>query len=454
MQAWPMRRLIIPGTFYAVLLAVVVLYATDPVTAKRVLQLWIEHPYRYPFLDWEWMSRSVECWRQGVNVYVENPCPEPVQTVLFTQSPLWLRTPLPIGDQWVRPVGLALAVLFGLAIASLPPVRRWYECLIMTLVAVSSVAVFALERANVDVILFLMLMAGARLWRGRLPLRLLAYAVIFVAGLLKYFPMAALILCLRERMRVLLLVGGTAAAVLLALVFGYRDELRAALHNVPTVWYFGDGFGAIDLPFGLAAIAPRVAERAGLTDPALLRLVILFLKNAAVPCLLVAMFAYALWLSDKAGVRRELAGLEPKYVGPLVAGAAVIVGCFVTGRSIGYRGIFLIPSVPGLLTLARTLPSAAARRCVLGTCLAIVFVMWALTLQGVMYSMGLIWGHTLDNGAAGIVLFVFKEMAWWWIVATLMTVLIGFTLNSEFCAGLNRLLSPSAGRVRASVRRN
>jgi hypothetical protein len=293
-----MRRWIVPGTFYLLLCLVTALYAGDPEAAKRLLQVWMVHPYRYPFLDWEWLSRSVECWRRGVNVYVENPCPEPVPVVLFTQSPLWLRaTFLPIGDQWVRPVGLALAVLFGLAIAGLPPLRRWYESLILILASVSSVTVFALERANVDVILFLMTMVGASLWRRSLPFRLLGYAAIFLAGLLKYYPLTALFLCLRERIKVFVPITATAACVVVGLVLGYKDELSAALHNVPAGSYFGDGFGAVNLPFGLAVIAIPLGRAVGLSDSALLHLIVLLLKNAGLPCLLAATLAYSIWLA-------------------------------------------------------------------------------------------------------------------------------------------------------------
>lgn len=442
-----MTRWVVPGAYFLILGIVVAIHVADPAAGNHLLEGWMQHPYRYPFLDWQTISRTIECWQHGANVYVDNPCPEPTPYRLWNYSPLWLRaTFLPIGDQWVRSVGLGLTILFGLAVASLPPVRRWYECLIMILASVSSAVVFGLERANMDVVMFVMTVAGVLLWQRKLPVRLLSYPVFLCAGLLKFYPVVLLVLCLRERFKMALLVGAIALVVMALFVVGFRDELAAALHNVPSVWYFGDGFGARNLPFGLATMVNRAAGGLGIQEGPL-HILNLLLKNAGLPCLVVATFAYSLWLSSKAGVQQALARLPLSYLGPLVAGAVVIAGCFLTGRSIGYRAIFLIPTLPGLLTLARTLPSAAGRRLTLGTCLAMIFVMWMLAIQATLVAVGLSGSDLLDADPAGLVHWLAQQLAWWWIVGMLLAVLVGFALNSETFIDLKALLQSHAGRL-------
>ncbi len=59
-------------------------------------------------------------------------------------------------------------------------------------------------------IIFVLAVIGSNLWLGSLPLRLLGYAVFLLAGMLKFYPLALLILALRERPRVSLSI---AAAV-------------------------------------------------------------------------------------------------------------------------------------------------------------------------------------------------------------------------------------------------
>jgi hypothetical protein len=95
-----------------------------------------------------------------------------------------------------------------------------------------------------------------------------------------------------------------------------------------------------------------------------------------------------------------------------------------------------------------SLPGPAARRILFGTCLAILFVMWLLTFQSVMNSIGLSHGDVLDTGPAGIVLWLCKELAWWWTVGTLMAILIGFGLNSETFLDLKAMVSRQDGRLR------
>ena len=443
-----MTRWVVPGAYFLLLGIVVAIHAADPAAGRHLLQGWMQHPYRYPFLDWQTISRTIQCWQHGVNVYVENPCPEPTPYRLWNYSPLWLRaTFLPIGDQLVRPVGIGLTVLFGLAIASLPPLRRWYQCLILILACVSSAVVFGLERANMDVVIFLMTAAGVLLWQRSLPFHLLGYLVFLCAGLLKFYPVVLLVLCLRERLRLALAVGVAALAVMALFVIGYRDELAEAVRNIPSVWYFGDGFGARNLPFGLATVLNRAAAAVGWQNGPLLHILNLLLKNAGLPCLVAATFVYALWLSGKAGVKQAMAGLPASYLGPLVAGSVLIAGCFLSGRSIGYRAIFLILTLPGLLTLARTLPSAAGRRLTLGTCLAMLFVMWMLAIQATLVAVGLSSSDLLDADPAGLVHWFAQQLAWWWITGMLLAVLVSFGLNSATFLDLKALFSPQAGRL-------
>ena len=101
---------------------------------------------------------------------------------------LWLAV-LPITTAWDNALGLALVVLFLVALAFLPPGRDWR---LITLATISSTTMFAMERANIDLLMFVMAMLVARL-------RFIGYAVALLAGMLKFYPIVLLVAAVRER---------------------------------------------------------------------------------------------------------------------------------------------------------------------------------------------------------------------------------------------------------------
>jgi len=373
-------------------------------------------PFPHPFIDWEWLPSAAACWNRGVDVYVDNTCYTPVAHGRHNYSPLWLRaTFLPSDPQSIGAVGVLLAVLFYLSLACLPPPRRHADVIIRLLAATSSLTVFAIERGNADIITFLLAVAGVRLWAGRPAQRVGGYAIFAGMALLKFYPLVLLLLALRERAWVLAAVAVAASACVFGFVAIYHDELAAALHNMPPhEYFFADRFAAIDLPYGLQAL--------GLLDHTALVVLLVLLLMAAT--------TFALWLVERCGIRRGLDGLPAFDRGLLLAGASLICGCFFAGQSVGYRAIFLLLALPGLLRLAQTLP-ARAGRIMLVTCIAILFNMWVLFLQFWMFvTVDIPAGKGLENTTVGALHWLAHELAWWWIIGVLLSTIFGFVQNA------------------------
>jgi hypothetical protein len=223
----------------------------------RVLNLFSFDPFRFPFLDIQVVLAAAECSRQGFDVYVFNPCDALDRPLAY--SPLWLRiTPHFLDTSATTAVGVGLTLLFIASLAAIcrPATRR--ETLVLALTVLSPMVVYALERANADVVMFLLIFAGCALGRARCPWRFGAYALYFLAGVLKYYPLVLVVLVARERRRSALAIGAIAASVLLLLAARDRLDLVKALANIPLLPYLGDSFAAVNLPFGLAEIANAV----------------------------------------------------------------------------------------------------------------------------------------------------------------------------------------------------
>jgi hypothetical protein len=218
-------------------------------------------PFSFPFLDTHAVLAAAECGRQGIDVYLSNPCD--VLGRPHAYSPLWLAiVPGSLGTGATGWVGASLDLLFLLSLAAVLRPHNPKELLILGSAAVSPMSLYALERANNDLLIFLLVISGAMLFTSPRPYRLFSYGLFVAAGLLKYYPLALLVLVAREERRDGLVI---AAPVILALVFfsvAFYPELSLAVASIPAgASYFTDAFSARNLPFGFAeALGQGVAR--------------------------------------------------------------------------------------------------------------------------------------------------------------------------------------------------
>ena len=115
----------------AVFAAFAFLYAWQPHLYKIVLLGWGVHPYDFPFLDTHAVLAAIECQRLGFDVYIEDPCD--VFHRLHVYSPLFLEAKsLPVTTAWTPWVGVPLAFLYIVSVASLPAPRGFRAILTMS----------------------------------------------------------------------------------------------------------------------------------------------------------------------------------------------------------------------------------------------------------------------------------------------------------------------------------
>ncbi len=253
-------RLAIPVAALLLFAALAMLWRWGPHTAYfAALTLFGFEPFRFPFLDIHAVLAAAQCQRLGIDVYLSNPCDALGRVHVY--SPLWLAiTPSFLDTNSTAAAGLGLDLMFILSLGViLRPATRG-EVLILMFIALSPMTIYALERANCDLVVFLLVVGGCALGQARRPWRFGASALYLFAGLLKYYPLVLLALLLRERRREALIGVGLAAVIVLGLAGFDRAELVKALANIPPLSYFADSFSARNLPFGIAeaAFGPRV----------------------------------------------------------------------------------------------------------------------------------------------------------------------------------------------------
>jgi hypothetical protein len=338
---------------------------------------------------------------------------------VFFYSPLVLwASAFNLGTSDTGAAGLILDGLFLLSLAALPAPRGRPGMALMLLGVLSTMVVFALERANIDPFIFaLAALAGVLLLRVSL-VRFLAYPLIVAAALIKFYPAVLLALGLRERPRVFAIIAATSISVLALFTAAYYTELGVALANVPVGKNFTDLFGAPNLPQGLATLFPALPFR-----PGVLRIV-----------LYLAAASGAAAIASSPGLRASCRRLPPAEAVFLAIGAWLVAGCFLAGQNIGYRGIFLLFVLPGLWGLAQAAKDGFGRALFQSAIGLILFLMW-----------GEFFRHLVDNLAPAPGPFLFwlaREIAWWVVVSLLGGSLACFALESETVQSLANALAP------------
>lgn len=414
----PRARWLLPGIGLAAFAAFVALYWADAPLYFAIMKIAIKLPFHRLFVDWEWLPSSMECWQQGVNVYVGNTCYF-WQGLAFNYSPLWLRlTFLPTGHAASVVTSVVLIVAFFLSLATLRPPRTVGELIVLLLALLSSATALLAERGNADLLMFLLVIGAANASLYALPMRLLGYGLLLVAGLLKFYPLVGLAIALRDRVWVLLLAFVVSVAAVLALIVAYRPELATMGQNLPRPSYFSLQFGAADLPGGLAAILTQTT----VGSPSLLRSFLL----AALSLGAAALALLGAWRAGLVGSTARLSERESVF---LVLGAAMLCGCFFAGQSVIYRGIYFLLALPALLELARTHEHAWARRTLHAACGLIVIVLWMPVFEWALGKFDLAIPpvyqpeNVLDgipDAPFGIALWLVNELSWWFLITVLI----------------------------------
>jgi hypothetical protein len=440
------RRWAAPGAGLVAFALFAFLHATAPQTYDAALRWLGVDPGGRPFLDTTVILAEGQCFQAGVDVYRTDPC-DPFNR-LYDYAPPLLRL-LPPGvsvDQTVA-VGSAVALLFFLALATLPAPGSWRATAVTVAATLSSMTVYAVERGNADALILAVLLFALAAG-GRAPIgRFVAYGAALFLGLVKFYPLSALILLLRERRRVAVALAGGAAALLVVFGLWYRDEIVLALGNVPANYRYADAFGASNLPAWLADFFRLLSDRIPAAQPFAFWVMPVLFGGFVVTALLRAQRFAA---SQPAGAFRALTQSEQAC---LVVGAALVSGCFLTGVSSYYRGIDLLPVLPGLFALARVSGTTFdARSAVHRTIGAILFLMWSEAIRKVidvrLRELGL---PVLPVEALYAAFWVVREIVWWQTIAVLLGVVLLFVAESDLGRRLaiDRL---TAGRPLGSAR--
>ncbi len=281
-----------------------------------------------PFLDLRNLVAAGEVAQLGHNPYVSNPLDPYHRPHGF--SSWWL-----VGGR----LGLTRAdiawlgtLLLGLSLASTVLLLRpagWRQGAGLLLVLISPPLLFLINRANHDLVVFvLMSLALACLRHERSAVRALAILLLAVSAVLKYFPLAAVVLLLDARTR--REFAGWVLLYGLVLVLAWpslAEALRTAASHTPApAWLFAFGAPTFFRNLELAAAAAWGWLAAGL----------------------VLLAVATSWWRSTARTAPPATGEARTLEREFACGAVMIVGCFLHGSSYLYKMVFALWLLPWL----------------------------------------------------------------------------------------------------------
>jgi hypothetical protein len=411
------------------------LYVFVPNVYIFIIRLWMPLPLRVPFADTAYVLGQLECWRAGIDVYVTSPCDIFGRTQAY--PPIWLRLWfLPDTQRATVPLALLLAMGFIVSLAVLPRIERRWDIVLLAAAIASPITGFAVERGNADLLIFILAAIAVVTAEMSFPGRLVGYAGVMLAALLKLYPVFLFVLLYRERPRTAAGLGLLSISIWVAVGWLWHDELTHAMANLPRPPYWYDGPGARKLAEGLVVAAYSVVGKVvptfrGQVTP----------HDSAITVLLgiqlLAAGGMALRLARKPAFSTALDLLNSRETLCLIVGGSLFCGCFAAGVSIAYREILLLFAIPPLLRLSHDHHIGWGVRWLPGM---IIFLMWStLPLRAVEQTFG-----PLDEAGGPIPTFAFWlicEIMWW----------ASFTVLGA--AVFSRVLLPRLEEMRWVVRR-
>jgi hypothetical protein len=136
----------------------------------------------------------------------------------------------------------------------------------------------------------------------------------------------------------------------------------------------------------------------------------------------------------------------------LLIGAALIGGCFFTGSSIGYRGIHLLLTVPGLVAMARLEGVMGLRQLAVQECTLVVALTWAgfFTWVGLFPQILRVLIGNVPATKLVHFLWLLSGIAWWQVATLFILILIAS--SSDWVATASTTMTSSSPRRRALVK--
>ena len=323
------------------------------------------------FFDTRNITAALECRRLGYDPLVDNPCDPWGRPMFYPRGWLLLRW-LGLDQSDTTALGVLIVVLFLASVCLLVGRISAGEGIVVAVAVCSPAVMLALERGNMDVVLFSVLVLAVLLWRRGTELsRTLSPFLVLVAATGKLYPVFGLPAYVLLRHRRAALAGAACGLLFLAYVAVTLDDVRTVATTATQGQYYSYG-ARILIGQAYHLVAGQDWQGASMAAQAI----------AAIPLLLLVVFLW-IWLRRRLGAGSWEASQAP--TAELLAfylGTLLYVGTFAVFKNYDYRLVYLLLTLPQLMQWVRQGRPGDPRRSLAGLGLAaVVLGLWIGTLS-------------------------------------------------------------------------
>jgi hypothetical protein len=281
------------------------------------------------------------CEQRGVDPLPSNPC-DPLRRPANYPRVWLLPSRLGLGDGATQPLAIANASVFFAAVLLFVGRLRLWEGVVVAVAVCSPAVMMGVERGNVDLTVFAVLLVALMLFRRQRPvLRIASHALFLLAAVLKIFPVFAFTTLLQQRRR--WRIAAAAVALLFATVVALTwEDLETIRRVVPQ---------EIHLSYGAGVLADAIVQSAtlhlGWPDQHNEQSVANWLSLVVVATGLAIAVACRRPLSSGSELR-----LHSWRSDAFIAGASIYVATYAVLHNYDYRLACLLLTLPQLLVWA------------------------------------------------------------------------------------------------------
>lgn len=301
------------------------------------------------FSDMRNITTAVDCRRLGYDPLLENPCDPYTRPVNYPRAWVGLFSLLGFEERHTVPLAAVAIAAFAVAVAAVARPRTFGDAALWLALLCAPPLLLAVERGNIDIVVFALLVAAVACHR-RPRLLVLGWVAWVLAGVAKLFPLfsaPAFLLPHGVRNR---RTGLVAVGVLLTSFVATRRDIEAINSVVPQ---------GVRVSYGARVVFAHLADDVVRPEHRL--------WGAALAVVLVAAVVVL--------VRSARSDVATSHLTAFRVGACIYGSTFVLGSNWEYRLIFLLLAVPQLAEWRRS-GDVGLRAVAIGTCVLMVAVFW------------------------------------------------------------------------------
>jgi glycosyl transferase family 87 len=337
------------------------------------------------FFDTRNLTAALECRRLGFDPLMQNPCDPWDRPLNYPRVWLLLRF-LGLTQSHTIPLALLFIALFLGSIFLLVGRIGLGKAIVVAIAVCSPSVMFAVERANMDIVVFTLMVLAVLTWRVERPWsEWVSPLVVLVAATAKIYPVFALPAYLFTRRRTAAIAAIACTLLFAVYAFVMLDDIRAVAAIAPQ----GElhSFGARILP---AAIYHRfIPERwQGGAITKQLFVIVPLLAAAAL-----------LWLPGRRRRPDRDVGADGSTRLAFSMGSLIFLATFAIGNNFDYRLVFLLLTLPQLFDWVER-PHDPRSWLAAVTLVAIVALLWVGALSEPL----MLWDEVVTWAVVGLLI--------------------------------------------------